>query len=173
MSSVSKSLQANFYFIGNYVKLMPETAKQLLTKALNNDLPDVKPTQLLVNPDKMQAFVYICTILNDDLFKADDYRWSNGGFKPLGKHGVTVQYNYIVEPPVEPSESKLASQLKDFRKVVFTLTEQNFQKGSPVLIWYIGDKDAVERVLHGNSKIDRHFLPTIASHCEEIKAHLL
>ena len=90
MSSANKSLQANFYFMGNYVKLMPETAKQLLTKALNNDLPDVKPTQLLARPDTMQVFVYICTILNDDLFKADSYRWRNGGSKPLGKHGVTV-----------------------------------------------------------------------------------
>ena len=77
-----------------------------------------------------------------------------------------------MKPPVEPSESKLASQSKDFRKVVFTLTEQNFQKGSPVLIWYIGDKDAVERVPYEKSKIDRHFLPTIASHREEIKAEV-
>ena len=75
-----------------------------------------------------------------------------------------------MKPPVEPSESKLVSQSEDFRKVVFTLTEQNFQKGSPVFIWYIGDKDVVEIVPHGNSKINRHFLPTIASHREEIKA---
>ena len=117
MQLANKSLPANFYYLGNHANLKPETAKQLLQKALRNDLLNVEPTQLLACPDSMQTFVYICTSLNDDLFKADGYRWQNGSFKRLAKHEVTVQYNYIVQPAVEPTESNLASSHRSFENL--------------------------------------------------------
>ena len=78
---MTSSVVPSFYFLGNYATLKPATACEILTKALNNDLPDVQPTSLLARPDPMQAFVYMCSTANDDLFKADGYWWKDGSSK--------------------------------------------------------------------------------------------
>lgn len=77
MSSSSKPLPANFYFLENFANLKPGTAKVLLENAMKGDLPKVKPTQMLACPDPMEAFIYICSSLNDDLFQADGYWWKD------------------------------------------------------------------------------------------------
>lgn len=145
----------------------------LLEKASNNDLSECKPSQLLACPESMQAFIYICSNLNDNLYYADGYWWKDGSSKIGQKQGVKSHYYYIMMPPEESSESTLGYPSSKFKKTVFTLAGKELKRGSPVFVWYSGDKKAVKSVSHGNSKEKRLSLPTIPSFRKAIKSELL
>lgn len=169
---MASSIVPSFYFLGNFATLKPGTACDILSKALNNDLPDVQPTRLLTRPEPMQAFVYVCTTENDDLFKADGYWWRDGSFKKNEKCGVKTHYYYITQAPESSSTSAQTGQSSAFRKIVFSLIEKGCQIIVPVLVWYSGNKDVVQRIPHGNSKIDRPYLPTLSSFKSKIQTEI-
>ena len=123
--------------------------------------------QLLACPDPGQAFLYICGAKFEDLFKADGYWWRHGGTHKSDCR-VTTSYYYITQPSEDPTATRASHSCK-FKKTVFIRTDDNFKEGLPVIIWYSGDKSVVERMSHGNSKVDKQYVPTIPSTIKKIK----
>lgn len=72
----------------------------------------------------------------------------------------------------EKKASKQADCTSKFRKNVYSLSEHNQSKGTPVVIWYKGDENFAQHFPHGNSKTDRPHLPTLSSTLEDIKIQL-
>lgn len=170
---MTSPLASGFYFWGNYAKIKPETAKEILTKVLEDQLPNVTPTQLITHPKGNQAFVYKCATVSDDSFRIDGRWWLDSSSKKSSIHGVQMHYFYIVTEPLLTSTSKQASHSTQFWKIIFTLIDQGRQIGVSVLIWYGGDENIEQNVVHGNSKVDRPYLPTLPSFRSSIKKELL
>ena len=85
---------------------------------------------------------------------------------------MKTNYYYITQPPKSTSASAQTGQSSAFRKIVFSLIEKGCQIGMPVLVWYSGNKEVVQRIPHGNSKTDRPYLPTLPSFKLKIQTEL-
>lgn len=165
---LKKNNTSKFFFIGNYHNLKPKLVFKMLKEYHTIRPSECQSTDLLSTPDPTEAFFYVCCRFNDDTSLADGYVWKSVGSKPTN-YGVTVRYFQIVQPPKDASISRQATCSSEFCKKIYTLTDEEFQKDAPVIVWYNGNKNMVQKVVHGNSKVDKQYVYTVPSVRQQIK----
>ena len=156
-----------FFQLDDSLFLKPKQVSAILNNSITSP-PTSKSIQLLNKPKPNEKFIYFCQSVNDDLFKADGYRWRDVGSKK-SNYGIKTNYYHIATPPESESSSRKASQSSNFRKTVYSYTKNGFGIGRPVLIWYCGDIGAVQSFSHGNSNNTNSYLPTLPSALKNIK----
>ena len=160
-----------FHQLDNLPSLKPNQFLAILNNCITSP-PKSKALQLLNQPKPNENFIYFCPIENDDLFKADGYRWRYVGSRN-STCGVKTNHYYIVTPPESSDSSKKAGHSTEFKKSVYSFTENGFGIGRPVLISYTGNVDVIKSFPHGNSKNPNSYVPTLPSVLKKIKDNAL
>ena len=149
------------------------TTKEALHHLNNavNEEPDVATELLYFQPDSNTVYFFYCRFDGDDLFIAEGYRWKNGS-SYKSDSGARVQYYYAATRPKARADYNKAKSTLLFRKNIYTIANSDRKQGSPVVIWYNGEKSVAEMFSHGNSKFKSPFLTTLKTTREDIKTNL-